>query len=120
MKHIAEAAPPGEGWKAIVNWYLSDEHCTHPETGCPMAALAPELARIDSKARKRITELLWAHRTSLIPLMPGKKPGERERAFSIMFPAMLGTLQVARLIPDPEIRRQLLKSQREFLLGSFD
>lgn len=119
MKRIAEAAPPGEGWKAIVNWYLSEEHCSHPETGCPMAALGPELKRIDSKARKRITEVLWAHRNGLIPLMPGREPGDRERAFSIMFPAMLGALQVARLIPDPDKRKQLLMNMCEFLLANF-
>lgn len=27
--------------------YLSAEHCDHAECGCPLAALAPELARAD-------------------------------------------------------------------------
>src|SRR5580700_4345288 len=40
----AEQSQPGTGWKAIVNAYLSPEHCDHAECGCPVAALAPELA----------------------------------------------------------------------------
>ena len=35
--------PREERWKEIVRWYLSPEHCDHPETGCPVAALAPEI-----------------------------------------------------------------------------
>src|SRR5579872_6407445 len=45
MAHAAETSPPGTAWKAIVKTYLSPEHCDHAECGCPLAALAPELAR---------------------------------------------------------------------------
>ena len=120
MKRIAEAAPTGEGWKAIVNWYLSEEHCRRPDTGCPMSALAPELARINPKAKRRIAEVLGAHRAKLLDLMPGERAADRERAFGIIFPAMLGTVQVARLISDPDMRKQLLTNTREFLLRSFE
>jgi TetR/AcrR family transcriptional repressor of nem operon len=34
-------------WKAIVKAYLSLEYCDHAGRGCPLAALAPELARVD-------------------------------------------------------------------------
>src|SRR5215472_14566856 len=37
--------PAGERWKEIVKFYLSMEHCEHPEKGCPMSSLAPEIAR---------------------------------------------------------------------------
>ena len=43
----AEQSPNKTAWKAIVKAYLSPEHCEHPEHGCPVAALAPELARVD-------------------------------------------------------------------------
>src|SRR5580693_2781609 len=51
LAQAAEKSPPGTAWKAIVKAYLSPEHCDHAECGCPMAALAPELARAD-KAMK--------------------------------------------------------------------
>ena|SRR5438132_89702 len=40
----AKHPPQGEGWKAIVRTYLSMEHCEHPDVGCPIAALAPDMA----------------------------------------------------------------------------
>src|SRR6516165_12693845 len=54
VERIAAGAEPGEGWKAIINWYLSEEHCAHPEIGCPIAALAPELSRMDSKTKRAL------------------------------------------------------------------
>ena len=120
MTRRAQEAPAGQGWKAMINWYLSEDHCAHPETGCPLAALAPELSRIDPASKKRVGEALRAHRANLLPFMPGKRPSEREHAFSVIVPAMLGALQVARLMPGPEIRKQLLKNTREFLLRSFE
>jgi len=45
VAQVAEQSQPGPAWKAIVKAYLSPEHCDHAECGCPLAALAPELAR---------------------------------------------------------------------------
>ena len=42
-------------WKAIVKAYLSLEYCDHVERGCPLPALAPEMARVDRKMRGRIS-----------------------------------------------------------------
>ena len=116
---IAAGAAPGEEWKAIINWYLSEEHCAHPETGCPIAALASELSRMDAKTKKRVGECLSAHRGGFLRLLPGERPAEREKAFSIIIPAMLGAVQIARLVPDPDMRKEVLKNMREFLLRSF-
>src|SRR3974377_1700184 len=37
--------PREDRWKELVRLYLSPEHCDHPDSGCPVAALAPERAR---------------------------------------------------------------------------
>src|SRR5438067_11855338 len=37
--------PREDRWKEIVRLYLSPGHCDSPGTGCPVAALAPEIAR---------------------------------------------------------------------------
>jgi hypothetical protein len=52
-------------------------------------------------------------------LLPGERPADREKAFSIIIPAMLGAVQIARLVPDPGMRKEVLKNMREFLLRSF-
>src|ERR1043165_945698 len=40
-----QSVAPENRWKEVVRWYLSPEHCNHPDTGCPVVTLAPEIAR---------------------------------------------------------------------------
>src|SRR5690242_17499658 len=40
LVRVAEEAPAGSEWKAIVAAYLSLKHCDHPGNGCPLASLA--------------------------------------------------------------------------------
>src|SRR5512143_1406181 len=40
-----EKAPPGGELKALIDAYLDIEHCDNAGEGCPVAALASELAR---------------------------------------------------------------------------
>jgi len=50
--------PREDRWKEIVRLHLSPEHCDHADTGCPVAELAPEIARINLGIRKRIAGLM--------------------------------------------------------------
>ena len=114
-----QGVPPAERWKAIVRHYLSLEHCEHPESGCPMATLAPEIARARPAIRKRIASLMKARRERVMPFMPGDTDAERERNFNIIFPAMVGAIAVARILPYPEEREKILNALRDHLLQSF-
>src|SRR5436309_6717078 len=71
--------PREDRWKEIVRLYLSPEHCDHPDTGCPVAALAPEMARAKLGVRKRIAGLIKGYRW--VEFMPGASAAERERNF---------------------------------------
>src|SRR6201993_5629271 len=44
--------PREDRWKELVRLYLSPEHCDHPDSGCPIAALAPEMGRTKLAVRK--------------------------------------------------------------------
>ena len=117
LVRAAEEAPQTEAWKAMVRAYLSPEHCNHPETGCPLAALAPELARIDGPAKKQIQATMRDYKESLLPFMPGRRAADRERAFFVIFPALLGAIAFARMIGDPVAQGQVLRNMRDFLLA---
>lgn len=111
--------PPAARWKGFVRQYLSRQHCEHPEAGCPIAALAPEIARATPAVRKRIAGLMKARRERLMQFMPGKTKAERERNFNIIFPTMAGAIAVARILPEPAERERILKGVRDHLLESF-
>ena len=109
--------PREDKWKEIVRLYLSPEHRDHPETGCPVAALAPEMARAKLGVRKRIAGLIKGYRW--IEFMPGRTLAERERNFFVIFSAMEGAVSIARILTEPADRQKVLASMRDHLLHSF-
>jgi TetR/AcrR family transcriptional repressor of nem operon len=110
---------PGTAWKAIVDVYLSPEHCDHAEYGCPVAALAPELARAGKEMKPRIAAELMKYKSRMLPLMPGRRGADKELAFFAIFSTMIGAIAIARVLPDQAARAKVLASARDFLLHSF-
>ncbi len=115
----AEQSPPGEAWKVIVKTYLSLELCDHPGRGCPLAALSPELARADKRMKPQIAAELVNYKNRMTPFMPGDRTADKERAFFAIFSAMIGAIEIARMLPDRAMREKVLVNIRTFLLGSF-
>ena len=114
----AKGSRPGTAWKAIVTTYLSPEHCDHPELGCPVAALAPELARADPTAKARISQQVMEYKSRMLAFMPGRRAADKNRNFIVIFSTMIGALGIARLLPDHEARAKVLTTARDFLLRS--
>jgi len=115
IRSFLQNVPREDRWKEIVRWYLSTEHCDRPETGCPVAALAPEIARAKVSVRKRIAGLMkeW------VEFMPGVNQTDRERNLFVIFSAMAGAVSIARILTEPADRQKVLASMREHLLHSF-
>jgi TetR/AcrR family transcriptional regulator, transcriptional repressor for nem operon len=118
LARAAEHARPGEAWKAIVSAYLRPEMCDHAERGCPLPALAPELARAHGRMRAQIVAELVKYRDRMLPFMPGRRAADKERAFFVIFSTMSGAMSIARILPAP-VRARVLANARDFLLRSF-
>lgn len=119
LAHVAERSQPGVAWKAMVKAYLNSEHCDHAEWGCPLAALAPELARTDAAMKAQILGELTKYKSRLLPFMPGRRAEDKERAFFAIFSTMIGAIEMARMLPEPAMQEKVLTSARDFLLRSF-
>jgi TetR/AcrR family transcriptional regulator, transcriptional repressor for nem operon len=119
LVHAAEQSHDGAAWKAIVNAYLSPEHCEHPERGCPLAALAPELARADKGMVGQILAELTNYKSQMLPFMPGRRTADKECAFFAIFSTMIGAIEIVRMLPDPAMQKKVLASARDFLLHCF-
>jgi TetR/AcrR family transcriptional regulator, transcriptional repressor for nem operon len=115
----AEQSDSEEPWKAIVKAYLSLEYCAHTERGCPLPALAPELARVDKKMGNQILAELVGYKNRMLPFMPGRRTADKERAFFAIFSTMVGAVEIARMLPDGAAQDKVLASAKEFLLRSF-
>jgi TetR/AcrR family transcriptional repressor of nem operon len=119
LVEVARQAPRGAEWKAIMKAYLSLERCDAPEQGCPLVTLGPELARADAAMKPRILAELVNYKDQMVPFMPGRRLVDKERAFFAIFSTMIGTVEIARLLPEPAMREKVLTMNRDFLLRSF-
>ncbi len=99
--------------------YLSLGYCEHFERGCPLTALAPELARMDTGVKAPLFAELVKYKSAMQQYMPGRRAVDRERAFFVIFSTMIGAVQIARMLPEDAMREKVLGSAREFLLRSF-
>lgn len=115
----AERSRTEEPWKAIIETYLSPEHRDHAESGCPLTALSPDLARVDKGMRGRILSELVNYKNRLVPFMPGEQTADKERAFFVIFSAMIGAVELARMLPERAAKEKVLTGTKEFLLQSF-
>ena len=116
---VAEESGSEAPWKAIVKAYLSLEYCHHIEQGCPLPALAPEMARVDTGMRRQIFTELVQYKNRMVPFMPGRRTQEKERNFFVIFSTMVGAVEIARMLPDRAVQERVLASARDFLLSSF-
>ena len=119
MVEVAKSAPEGQALRAIIERYLSAGHANSPGTGCVRAALGPELARKPVAVRRRIEALLEAYRERLLPFMPGQTREEKLTKIRLLFSSMAGVLMMARVIPTPEKREQILMEARNFFIKCF-
>lgn len=119
LTHWAKQGTPGEVWKEIVKKYLSVEHCEHPGSGCPVAALAPDIARTRPAIRRKIRDSMEAYKKQLVEFMPGGNSSEKQKNFALIFTAMVGALAVARTMSSTDEKERTLALVRNHLLASF-
>jgi len=117
--NAAKQVDPAEGWKAMVRSYLSLELCDHPDEGCPIAALAPDMARTRPAVKKRIAAAILKLRQEVMPFMPGRDAEEKAANFLAIFSSMVGAIAIARTMPDPAVRQRILNTVRNHLFASF-
>ena len=120
LAHAAEQLTPGEAWKAIVKTYLSVDLCEHPDRGCPLAALAPELARADKRMKPQIVAELVNYKSRMLPFMPGRQSADKERAFFVIFSTMIGAIEISRMLPNAQCERKCWRAQEIFSWATSD
>lgn len=115
----AERSGSRAPWKSIIETYLSLERCDGADRGCPIAALAPDIARTPPAMKQRISTAILKFREKLIPFMPGRTSEERSSNFLMIMTSMAGTIAIARTMPEVAVRQRILDTVRDRLLASF-
>jgi len=112
-------AKPGTELKTLIENYLSLEHCANPGEGCPMAALASEIGRFPRAMRTEIDRAIKRRVKRTARFLPGATEKERERNCMALLSGLIGTVNVARALADPEARKAVLDASRDFYIKSF-
>jgi TetR/AcrR family transcriptional regulator, transcriptional repressor for nem operon len=100
---LSGLAPGVAGLEQLVRAYLSPQHRDHREAGCPSAALLDEIGRSGEVTKDAYTAgtrtLVEEIAARLSPVDPDSAHG---RAL-VLFTMIIGTLQLARAVSDPEL-----------------
>jgi TetR/AcrR family transcriptional repressor of nem operon len=88
------------GLEGIIRAYLRPAHRDHPGEGCAVAALAAELARHPAATREALSQRLPRFVELIAEHLPGSDAEARRDCAVAIFGAMVGTLQLARLVSD--------------------
>jgi AcrR family transcriptional regulator len=102
------AVEPGDdaGAARLLAGYLSLQHVRHPEQGCPLPTLTPEVARADEATKATFQAALLDIHASLRRLTPTS-----EDAWTLMA-QNVGAVMLARAIPDESLQREILGALR--------
>ena len=87
--------------------YLSLQHVRHPEQGCPLPSLTPEIARADDAAKAAYQAGLLEIHAKLRRLT-----ATSEDAWTLMA-QNVGAVMLARAIPDEKLQREILTALRQ-------
>ncbi|NML62953.1 TetR family transcriptional regulator [Massilia sp. RP-1-19] len=104
------------GIEEAIRYYLSMDHLEQPALGCPSAAFVPEIARASIATRAAFQSGLSKDIGVLAKELPGLDRDTALQQATSLFSLMLGTLQIARTVLDPDEARNLLKNGVESAL----
>jgi len=104
---VTSAAPPGQAIQAMMQAYLSSEHISAIETGCPVSALGSEMPRQSPEVRRAAT----IHIKEMIDLIARQLPDwgqlqAHQQAMALLC-ALIGTTVIARAVDDPALSEAL-------------
>jgi TetR/AcrR family transcriptional repressor of nem operon len=119
LEQVVKKARPGDELMSIITAYLSLEHCSSTAEGCPLAALGADIGRQPRAVRERFKKAGRNYAQRFLRFLPGSTDGEKLLNFLILFSGMSGALNMARTVPDEEMRKRVLDGTREFYLRSF-
>jgi TetR/AcrR family transcriptional repressor of nem operon len=113
----ASGGPPAT-YESLVDDYLSEAHRNRPGTGCPVAALAGDIARSDKRTRAVVTREIRENLELLSSLILDKNEKNNGAARShavLTYCALVGAIGVARAVSDEQLSHEILKTVAQLL-----
>jgi TetR/AcrR family transcriptional regulator, transcriptional repressor for nem operon len=103
-----DASPVDHVARCLRN-YLSSFHALHPEDGCVLPTLGPEIARADPEVRKAVE-----HAIKRIQKSWSSRTGDSDAAWALIAQCV-GAIVLARTVESERTRKEILAASRRFL-----
>lgn len=116
----AQGKQPREFMHAYVNRYLTLGHCDNREGGCPIAALATDIPRMDPHARSAFETGCARLASAIAAKMRELGVGNAGAAATSFLSEMVGALLLARCASDAATSEKLLAASRSQLVKRFE
>jgi TetR/AcrR family transcriptional regulator, transcriptional repressor for nem operon len=117
----AASGGPPVAYDSLIDSYLTEAHRDHPGTGCPVGALAGDVARSDKRtqaiATRKIVERLGGLENS-IRETSGEDKGTARSLAIMTWCALVGAITLARAVSDQHLSREILKTVAQLLKTS--
>jgi TetR/AcrR family transcriptional regulator, transcriptional repressor for nem operon len=110
----AEAGGRPVTYQSLIDSYLSGTHRDHPGNGCPIGALACDIARGSKQIRSLLTERVKGSLELIANLLPKDDSATRLKAMFTVS-ALIGAVALARAVSDQALSDEILQSTREAL-----
>ena len=111
----AASGGPPLSYATLVDDYLSEAHREHPGSGCPIGALAGEIARSSKRTRALLTEEIRNAFQLIADLTPVKDEGPARSRAILTLSALVGAIALSRAVSDEALSREILKTVGELL-----
>ena len=115
VQHEMEGRGPAEGLSAYIDFYLSRKHRDARNSGCPMAALASDLPRLDEAVREKFAAGASRLTTTLSEKLAALGHVDVDAEARSMVAELIGALTLARIEPDPKRSDAILAASRHQL-----
>jgi AcrR family transcriptional regulator len=107
--NFSAAAPGRSGLEDLVRRYLSPEHRDNPAEGCPSAALLDEIGRCPEGTKRAYTDGAQVILDEIAGRLSPENPEAARGATISLYATMIGTLQLARALDDPQLADEVLE-----------
>lgn len=118
--NAAATGGPPVTYESLVDEYLSEAHRDQPGRGCPIVALAGDIARCDRRTRAMVSREIRDSIELLATLIRGQqksKAAARSQAI-LSYCALIGAIGVARAVSEQQLSRDILKTVAQLLKES--
>jgi len=120
VQRETEGRGPSEGLAAYIDFYLSKKHRDARGAGCPIAALASDLPRLDDAAREQFAAGVQRLTGRLSEKLAVLGHANADTEAHSMVAELVGALSLARIEPNAKRSNAILIASRQLLKQRLD